>query len=73
MDFQFTAVFRRVPDGYIAFVDELPGTNTQGVTLDEARSHLHEAVALVLEGNRTLAQEAASGKDMIREPLKVSA
>ena len=45
----------------------------QGVTLEEARTNLHEAVALVLEANRTLAQEAASGKDVIREPLKVSA
>ena len=46
MDFQFTAVFRRVPEGYIAFVEELPGANTQGVTLDEARTNLHEVVAL---------------------------
>lgn len=60
MDFQFTAVFRRVSEGYIAFVEELPGANTQGVTLEEARSNLHEAVALVLEANRTLAREAAS-------------
>jgi predicted RNase H-like HicB family nuclease len=73
MDFQFTAVFRRVPEGYIAFVEELPGANTQGVTLDEARANLHEAVSLVLEANRTLAHEAAVGKDVIREPLKVSA
>ncbi len=55
MDFQFTAVFRRVPEGYIAFVEELPGANTQGVTLEEARANLHEAVALVLEANRMLA------------------
>ncbi len=73
MDFQFTAVFRPAPEGYIAFVEELPGANTQGVTLDEARTNLHEAVALVLEANRTLAQESASGSDVIREPLKVSA
>ena len=73
MKMKLTAVFEKVPEGYIAFVEELPGANTQGVTLDEARSNLHEAVALVLEANRVLAQEAASGKDVIREPLKVSA
>ena len=73
MDFQFTAVFRRVPEGYIAFVEELPGANTQGVTLEEARANLHEAVALVLEANKMLAQEAASGSDVIREPFKVRA
>jgi len=49
MDLQFTAVFRRVPEGYIAFVEELPGANTQGATLEEARANLHEAVSLVLE------------------------
>ncbi len=73
MDFQFTAVFRRVPEGYIAFVEELPGANTQGATLEEARANLQEAVALVLQANRILAQEEASGQDVIREPLKVGA
>ena len=73
MQFQFTAVFRRVPEGFIAFVEELPGANTQGKTIDEARANLQEAVALVLEANRTLAQESAAGQDVIREPLTVSA
>ena len=73
MDLQFTAVFRKVPEGYIGFVEELPGANTQGATLEEARANLHEAVALVLEANRTLAQEDALGADVIREPLKVRA
>ncbi len=48
MDLQFTAVFRKVPEGYIGFVEELPGANTQGATLEEARANLHEAVALIL-------------------------
>jgi len=73
MDIQFTAVFRRVPEGYIAFVEEMPGANTQGATLEEARTNLQEAVALVLQANRILAQEVASGQDVIREPLKVGA
>ena len=73
MDLQFTAVFRKVPEGYIGFVEELPGANTQGATLEEARANLQEAVALVLEANRTLAQEDAAGSDVIREPLKVRA
>jgi len=73
MQFQFTAVFRPVPEGFIAFVEELPGANTQGKTLEEARANLQEAVALVLEANRTLAQEAAGGPDVFREPLTVSA
>ena len=73
MQFQFTAVFRRVPEGFIAFVEELPGANTQGKTIDEARANLQGAVALVLEANRALAQESAAGQDVIREPLTVSA
>ena len=41
---KLTAVFEKVPEGYIAFVEELPGANAQGKTLDEARRNLTEAV-----------------------------
>ncbi|MGH7987272.1 MAG: type II toxin-antitoxin system HicB family antitoxin [Candidatus Binataceae bacterium] len=64
-----TAVFRKVPEGYVAFVEELPGANTQAPTLDEARRNLKEAVALVLEANRTLAEESLKGQKVIREPF----
>ena len=66
---QLTAVFQQVPEGYIAFVEELPGANTQGLTLDEARTNLHEAVQLVLVANRALAEESLRNKTVIREPL----
>lgn len=72
MELHFTAVFRAVPEGYIAFVEELPGANTQGATLEEARANLREAVELVLEANRVLAREAATGAGVIREPLKIT-
>ncbi len=49
-----TAVYLKTPEGYVAFVEELPGANTQGETLEEARENLKEAVALVLEANRSL-------------------
>ncbi len=52
----FTAVYLQVPEGYVAFVEELPGANTQGATLEEARENLQEAVALVLDANRELAR-----------------
>ncbi len=51
---KFTAVFEKVSEGYIGFVEELPGANTQGATLEEARTNLAEAVELVLEANRIL-------------------
>lgn len=55
---ELTAVFEKVPGGYIAFVEELPGANTQGTTLEEARANLQEAVQLVLEANQDLAEKA---------------
>ena len=73
MKFEFTAVFRKVPEGYIGFVEELPGANTQGATLEEARTNLAEAARLVLEANRELAQQELQGQDVIREPLRISA
>ena len=57
MKLKLTAVFRKFPEGYAAFVEELPGANTQGATLKEARANLKEAIALVLEANRQLAEE----------------
>ncbi len=73
MQLELTAVFRKVPEGYIGFIEELPGANTQGETLAEARANLEEAVQLVLEANRTLAEEELGGADVIREPLKITA
>ena len=70
---QLTAVFRKVPEGYIGFVEELPGANTQGATLEEARANLSEAVELILDANRTLTEEAIVGQDVIREPLVIPA
>jgi predicted RNase H-like HicB family nuclease len=73
MQVQLTAVFKKVPQGYIGFVEELPGANTQGTTLEEARANLMEAIQMVLEANRTLAQESLEGQDVIREPVTITA
>jgi predicted RNase H-like HicB family nuclease len=62
---RLTAVFQIVPKGYIGFVEELPGANTQGKNLVEARSNLREAVQLVLEANRFLAEESVQGSRKI--------
>lgn len=72
MQIKLTAVFQKVPEGYIGFVEELPGANTQGVTLKEARSNLEEAVQLVLEANRELAEESLQGQDVIKESFPIS-
>jgi len=68
-----TAVFQKVTEGYIGFVEELPGANTQGATLDEARANLAEAVELVLESNRALAEEMIHGQEVIREKMLLPA
>ena len=70
---KFTAVFEKVPEGYIGFTLELPGANTQGETLEEARENLQEAVALVLEANRALAEESLRGREVIKENFLLSA
>ena len=64
-----TAVFMKVPEGYIGFVEELPGANTQGETLEEARANLNEAVAMVLDANRALSEESLRGAEVVREAL----
>ena len=52
---RFTAVFEQDGDWWNGYVEELPGANTQGRTLDEARGNLKEAVQLVIEAHRDLA------------------
>jgi predicted RNase H-like HicB family nuclease len=73
MHLELTAVFQQVSEGYIGFVEELPGANTQGATLEEARANLQEAVHLTLEANRALTEEQLRGRAVIREPLRISA
>lgn len=68
---RFTAVYQRDGDWWIGFVEELPGANTQGKTLDEARENLVEAVHLVLEANRELARRETEGHEVIREELVI--
>ena len=72
MKIKLTAVFQRVPEGFIGFVEELPGAHTQGVTLDETRANLEEAIELVLDANRVLTEESLQGLNVIREPLHIS-
>jgi predicted RNase H-like HicB family nuclease len=72
MQITLTAIFKKVPEGYIAFVEELPGANTQGRTLQEARTNLEEAIQLVLEANRVLTEEMLEDQDIIRESLPVA-
>jgi predicted RNase H-like HicB family nuclease len=69
----FTAVYQAADEGgFIAFVEELPGANTQGETLEEARENLREAVELILDANRALALDGVDEAGLIREELVLS-
>jgi len=61
MEYQLNAVYHRVSEGYLGFVEELPGANTQWATLEEARANLREAVELVIEANRALSEQDLAG------------
>jgi transcriptional regulator with XRE-family HTH domain len=65
----FTAVFERDGEWWIGYVEELPGANAQGESLQECRESLREAVSLVLEANRELTRREFEGRDVVREPI----
>jgi predicted RNase H-like HicB family nuclease len=68
---KLTAVFQKSPYGYIGFVEELPGANTQGNTLEETKKNLVEAVQLVLEANRLMTEQDIQGIESIKEEFGV--
>ncbi len=71
MDRTFNAVYLKVPEGYVAFVEELPGVSTQGGDLEEARRNLNDAVQTVLEANHALTLIGTDGDEVIRESLVI--
>ena len=71
---KFTAVFEPAPEGgFAAYIEEIPGVNTQGETLEEARENLREALEMVLEVRRELAEAAQAGRNVIRETIQRAA
>jgi len=72
MESTFTAIFEKAEDWYIGYVEELPGANTQGRTLEETRENLREAIELILISNRELAEMGLAGKQFVREEIKVA-
>ena len=68
---QFTAVYVKRAAGYAAFVEEIPGVNTQGKTLAEAKANLKDALIMVLQANKELAHRLHS-KRSIEEPISIA-
>jgi predicted RNase H-like HicB family nuclease len=71
MKCQFTSVIEKRGKWYIAYIEEIPGVNTQGRTLAEARRNLKEALTMVIESNRELAAKQQS-EDAVREPITIN-
>ena len=67
----FTAVFLRDRHGYTGFVEELPGVNSHGRTLEEARVRLRQLAALAFHEERARSEELLAGKDVVREEFQV--
>jgi predicted RNase H-like HicB family nuclease len=61
---QFTAIYKKTRNWFVAWVEEIPGVNTQGKTLKETRENLQEALLMVLESNR------ASSRTQVRRNQK---
>lgn len=59
---EFTAVIEKKGRWYVAWVEEIPGVNTQGKTLAEARRNLKEALQLILEQNRLLSKSSVGAR-----------
>jgi predicted RNase H-like HicB family nuclease len=70
---ELTAVFKKVPEGYIAWVEDLPGANTQGAALEETRENLREAILTVFEANRELAEKDLQEATVIKELVSLAA
>ena len=72
MSKQFTAIYKKTGKWYLGWIEEIPGVNTQGRTLKEAKENLKEALLLILETNQILNKKEFSRGEIIREPLSVS-
>ncbi len=71
MQNQYTAVYEKRGRWYVAYIEEIPGVNTQGRTLKEARENLREALALIIAANRELAARQQTDMVVRREPLLI--
>jgi predicted RNase H-like HicB family nuclease len=72
---RLTTIFEEAEEGgYIGYVAELPGANTQGETMDEVRENLAEAIQLILEANREqFEKQLRPGSKVTREQLVLRA
>lgn len=62
-----TAVYLKERHGYVGFVEELPGVNAHGATLEETRHALRRLAVVIFDEERRGAEELLAGKEAVRE------
>lgn len=67
----FTAIYKKVRSGYIAWVEEIPGVNTQGYTKAEARLNLGDALQEFVAARRALTRRERTRGVLVRERILV--
>ncbi len=67
--YMLTAVYKKVRSGYVAWVEEIPGINTQGHTKLEARENLEDALKEFVAARRLLTKREAGRSSLTRERL----
>jgi predicted RNase H-like HicB family nuclease len=66
-----TAVYLKSGDGYVGFIEELPGINSYGHTLEEARGMLRSLAVVVFDEERRGAEEMIAGLQVVREAFSL--
>ena len=67
----FTAVYLKSKHGYVGFVEELPGVNSHGRTIEEARENLQRLAVVVFDDERAQFAQLLNGKVVAREQFSV--
>jgi predicted RNase H-like HicB family nuclease len=66
-----TAVYLKGKHGYVGFVEELPGVNSHGQTIEQAREVLQRQAVLVFDEERAQSAGFLQGKDVVREEFRI--
>ena len=71
MEYNFTAIIKKVDNYFVGFIYELPGANSQSSTIEETRENLKEAIRLILRANREIIETTLDGGE-IREQIEIT-
>lgn len=70
-EISLTAVFLKDAHGYTGFVEEVPGVNAHGQTIDEARANLRRLAVVAFDEERSQSEELLEGKEVVREQFRL--